>query len=225
MSTAAGGADGGRHLGPRRLEPVVPPVGEPPEDIGTGHPMRAVTERIVADPSWWGPDAAAEVAAGFDELAPTWDTRSSAAVASVGLLDALDRGGSMPAPVVELGAGTGSGTEVLAERFTHVVALDLSAEMLARLRVDGASPVRGDASALPLRTASVGTLVCVNVFLFAAEVVRVLRPDGALVWVNTMGERTPIHLPDDVVAAALGPGFEVVSSRAGWSTWAVARRV
>lgn len=209
--------------GLRRLRPVVPAVGSPPEDIGTGHPMRAVTERIVAEPSWWGPAAAAEVAAAFDALAESWDTRSSAAVASVGLLDALDRGGPRDGPVVELGAGTGSGTEVLVQRFGHVVAVDLAAEMLARLRVEGASPVRADASVLPLRSGSVGTLVCVNVFLFAAEVLRVLRPDGALVWVNTLGERTPIHLTDEDVAAALGPGVDVVSSRAGWSTWAVAR--
>ena len=209
----------------RRLPPVVPAEGAPPDDIGTGHPMRTVTERIVAEPSWWGPAAAAEVAAAFDALADSWDTRSSAAVASVGLLDALDRGGPWGGQVVELGAGTGSGTAVLVERFGHVVAVDLAAEMLARLRVEGASPVRADASVLPLRSGSVGTLVCVNAFLFAAEVLRVLRPDGALVWVNALGERTPIHLADEDVAAALGPGVDVVSSRAGWSTWAVARRV
>ncbi len=187
--------------------------------------MRAVTERIVAQPGWWGPDVAADVAGRFDELAGTWDTRSSSAEASVGLLDALDRGGPFAGPVVELGAGTGSGTAVLADRLGPVVAVDLAAAMLRRLDVPGAVRVRADAAALPFRDHSVGTLVCVNAFLFAAEVRRVLRAGGALVWVNTLGERTPIHLSDAAVVEALGIEVRAVSSRAGWSTWVVARPV
>jgi ubiquinone/menaquinone biosynthesis C-methylase UbiE len=126
--------------------------------------------------------------------------------------------------VLELGAGAGAGTSELVARFGSVVALDLAAGMLDRLQVPGAARVRADASRLPTTHRSVGTLVCVNMLLFADEVRRVLGPDGALVWVNTIGGRTPIHLSAEAVADALGDGFAVTASAASWGTWAVARR-
>jgi hypothetical protein len=52
----------------------------------------------------------------------------------------------------------------------------------------------------------------------------VLAADGALVWVSSIGERTPIHLSSEALAAALGEGFSLTSSRCGWGSWAVARR-
>jgi SAM-dependent methyltransferase len=208
----------------RHLRPVVPPTGAPPEDIGSGHAMREVTERVAADPGWWDSDRAAQVAAAFDELAAGWDQRVHAGELAEALGDALDRGGALRSPVVELGAGTGGATRLLAERFPDVVAGDLSSEMLARLDPRSARRVRLDASRLPLRSRSVGTLVCVNMLLFADEVRRALAPSGSLVWVNSIGPRTPIHLPAAAVAAALGPGFDVVASEAGWGTWAVAHR-
>ena len=97
--------------------------------------------------------------------------------------------------------------------------------MLRLLPAQLASRVRLDASALPFAGASVGTLVCVNMLLFAHEVRRVLAPHGALIWVSSIGERTPIHLSAEQVATALGDDFEVTASRAGWGTWAVARRI
>jgi SAM-dependent methyltransferase len=207
------------------LEPVVMAVGEPPADIGTGHLMRAVTEQVAADPDAWTPELAARVAAFFDELAPGWQAETSAR-SQVALQDLLTRAtGPLLDPVVELGAGTGAGTAALAAQVDHVVAGDLSAEMLRRLPAGSASRLRLDASALPLRDRSVGTLVCANMFLFPDEVRRVLADRGALVWVNSIGERTPIHLSAERVADALGAGFEVTASRAGWGTWAVARRV
>jgi SAM-dependent methyltransferase len=204
---------------------VVAAVGEPPTDIGTGHLMRGITEQVAADPASWTPELAARVADFFDELAPGWQAETSAR-SQVALLDLLSRAaGSLVAPVVELGAGTGAGTAALAAQVDHVVAGDLSAEMLQRLPAALASRVRLDAAALPLRARSVGTLVCANMFLFADEVRRVLTDDGSLIWVNSIGERTPIHLSAEQVADALGDGFEVTASRAGWGTWAVARRV
>jgi SAM-dependent methyltransferase len=207
----------------RELPAAVAPEGEPPEDIGTGHPMREVTELVAADPSAWTPELAARVAGFFDGKAGEWAAQRSDR--SEVLADALDRGADRLAqPVVELGAGTGAGTRVLAERVDHVVAGDLAGEMLGHLPPTLADRVQLDASALPLADASVGTLVCVNMLLFADEVRRVLAPGGALVWVNSIGERTPIHLSAAAVGAALGDGFTVTASRCGWGTWAVARR-
>jgi hypothetical protein len=204
------------------LPVLVPPTGEPPEDIGTGHPMRDVTERVARDPATWDAALAATVAAYFDDLAPVWPLERTDR--SELLLDALVRGGPLGGPVVELGAGTGAGTRALCERFDVVVAGELSGGMLGRLDAPGSLPVQLDAANLPFRDRSVGTVVCMNMFLFADEVRRVLRDDGALVWVNSIGERTPIHLPAEAVAEALGPQFEYCASRVGWGTWAVARR-
>jgi SAM-dependent methyltransferase len=206
------------------LPPVVPEVGEAPEDIGTGHPMREVTERVAADPSAWNAELAALVGSFFDERAPDWAATRSGP--SEVLADALDRGlpSGLEGPAVELGAGTGAGTRVLAERVDHVVAGDLAGEMLARLPAALASRVRLDASRLPFPDRSIGVVVCVNMLLFAGEVDRVLEDRGALVWVSSIGERTPIYLAPEAVADVLGDGYDVVASRCGWGTWAVARR-
>jgi SAM-dependent methyltransferase len=207
----------------RQLPVVVPAVGEPPEDIGSGHAMRAVTEEVARDRTTWSAELAADVGRRFEESSATWHLRH-AEDRIAPLLDALDRGGDLRGPVVELGAGTGAGTELLVERLGAVLAVDLAAGMLHRLSVADASRVQADAAALPLPDGSVGTLVCLNMFLFADEVDRVLAAGGALVWVNSIGERTPIHLSSAAVADALGEGFRVVASRAAWGTWAVARR-
>jgi SAM-dependent methyltransferase len=208
----------------RELPAVVPPSGDPPEDIGTGHPMREVTELVAADPSAWTPELAGRVGGFFDDKAGEWAAQRSGR--SEVLVDALDRGApQLAAPVVELGAGTGAGTRVLAERVEHVIAGDLAAEMLRHLPAALADRVQLDASALPFADGGVGTLVCVNMLLFADEVRRVLAPCGALVWVSSIGERTPIHLGAEALAAALGVGFELTASRCGWGTWAVARRL
>lgn len=208
----------------RVLAPTTLPEGDAPEDIGTGHPMREVTELVARDPSAWTPELAARVGGFFDDKADEWAAQRSDR--SDVLADALDRGVvDLMSPVVELGAGTGAGTRVLAERSPYVVAGDLAGEMLARLPADLADRVQLDGSRLPFAARSVGTLVCVNMLLFADEVRRVLAPGGSLVWVNSIGERTPIHLPAEVVAEAVGEGFEVVASRCSWGTWAVASRV
>lgn len=209
------------------LAPVVPPDGEPPDDIGTGHPMREVTESVAADPSIWTRSLARKVGAMFDELSDDWAVQRSER--SAVLADALERGHgggplTLAGVVLELGAGTGAGTRVLRERATRVVAGDISAGMLAHLPGELADRVQLDASVLPFADGSVDTLVCVNMLLFPREVRRVLAPSGYLVWVNSIGERTPIHLSARAVAGSLGDGFETTASRCGWGTWAVALR-
>lgn len=185
--------------------------------------MREITRRVAADPSAWDAALAAEVRQRFEDSSATWHLRH-AEDRIAPLTDALDRGGPFHQPVVELGAGAGAGTEVLVARFGPVVALDLAVGMLRRLEVAGALRLQADSSALPIADASVGTLVCMNMLLFADEVDRVLTPSGALVWVNSIGEYTPIHLSAEELATALGDGFELVASRAAWGTWVVVRR-
>jgi hypothetical protein len=81
-----------------------------------------------------------------------------------------------------------------------------------------------DAALLPFRDASFDAVLMVNMLLFPGEVDRVLRPDGTAVWINTLGDQTPIHLPaDDVVGALPGP-WTGRTARADTGFWLTARR-
>ncbi|GAA2901494.1 class I SAM-dependent methyltransferase [Microbacterium esteraromaticum] len=91
--------------------------------------------------------------------------------------------------LVDVGAGTGKLTRVLAEaRDAEVVAVDPDAMMLAKLRdhVPGVPTFVGTAEALPLPDASVDAVVLgqawhwVDPVLASAEIGRVMRPGGTL---------------------------------------------
>jgi len=212
----------------------LPTVIEPPDGSATwgssavDHPMRAVTRAVAFEPDGWTPERQAEVVALFDSLAPEWTTRDVAG-RELPIIDALDRGLAALPPVhrsvaLELGGGTGLYSAILAERFPTLVTLDLSWEMV-RLVPDGpALPVQGDGSRLPLADGALAALVLVNMFLFPAEVDRVLAPEGVVVWVNSRGPETPIHLTADEVDAALPGHWDGVAAQAGWGTWSVHRR-
>ncbi len=204
-----------------RVEPSLP---DRPQVGGPDHPMRKVTRQIAFEPSGWDSDRLAKVTAVFDSLAAGWDERFSAEETTRPVHDALARGGELVGPCVEVGAGTGGATGPLVERFGPVLAVDVSWEMLTRFVEPAAQPVRADGACLPVADASVGTIVLVNAFLFPREVERVLAPGGAIVWINTLGEFTPIHLPVVDVLAALRGDWHAVTSDAGWGLWAVVRR-
>jgi SAM-dependent methyltransferase len=179
---------------------------------------------VAADQEAWTPELAANLGAMFDQLAIEWHTRATTPGRYLPLLDALDRGGPFTHRLaVEVGSGTGLATETIADRVANLIAIDLSIEML-RIAPPLVPRVRADASALPLRDASVATMVLVNMLLFPIEIDRVLTGDGALVWVNTIGERTPIHLTADEIDGALPGEWDIAASEAGWGTWCVARR-
>lgn len=212
------------------LPQVVPDPTELRGEGSTDHPMRRVTRQVAFEPDGWTSDRAGKVAALFDSLAPEWHTRMQPGRLD-SLVDALQRGGASEAPledglVVELGSGTGFATPLLVEHFrgAQVVAMDLSREMLLRAP-DVAARVQADASKLPLADKSVSVLVLVNMLLFPVEVDRVLAAGGALVWVNSLAERTPIHLPAEDVGEALPGRWEGLASRAGGGTWCVLRRL
>ncbi len=207
------------------LPRIVPAAPGPPAGAGAEHPMRQVTVRVAADPASWDDALRAEVAAFFDELADEWHTRASQHRHEP-VLDALTRGGTIRGPVLEVGSGTGLTTALLCEVLGEaVVALDLSWEMLRRAPAEAGARLQADASRLPVRPGSLGTIVLENAFLFGPEVDAALAPDGAVVWINSNGSRTPIHLPVEEVAASLPGEWGGVASEAGWGTWGVLRRV
>ena len=185
--------------------------------------MRIVTRLVALEPGAWTPVRAAEVSGLFDALAPEWHTRASEARLEV-VVDAVERGSPPGGTWVELGSGTGLLTPWLAGRCDRLLAVDLAAGMLARAPADVGHRIRADGAHLPLPDGSVDALVLVNAFLFPDEARRLVAPDGAIVWVNTSGSGTPIHLPAEDVLTAVGPGWSAVASEAGHGTWAVLRR-
>lgn len=205
--------------------PPVLEVAEPPPFAGPDHPLRVITRRAAFEERW-DSRTAQEVAELFNALAPEWDTpRRSSVERLAGIEDALARGSVGAGRALELGSGTGTGTRLLAEHgFSAVIALDLARDMLAIASPELGSRVRGDSSKLPVSSESVDLVVLVNAMLFPAEVGRVLRSDGRVMWVNTVGDQTPIHLPPEDVAEALPGDWTGVASRAGTGTWAVLHR-
>ena len=90
--------------------------------------------------------------------------------------------------VIELGAGRGKFTRLLAETGAAVTAVEPVATMLERLVRDlpGVAALRGEAQHIPLPDASADAVVCAQAFhWFAtravlAEIRRVLKPGGVL---------------------------------------------
>jgi len=189
--------------------------------FGSVSPMREVTETVAFDAAW-DFSRREKVRELFDGMAAEWSSRATPE-REASILDALDRGGLAGDTVIELGSGTGLGTGHLIERFDDVVALDLSMAML-RHQPDLAPKVQADASVLPFRDDAADLLVLVNMLLFPAEVDRVLRPGGGLLWINTLGHETPIHLSPEAVVDALPGSWTATAGRAGSGLWAAVQR-
>jgi SAM-dependent methyltransferase len=185
--------------------------------------MRELTRSIAMDRDAWTSERAAQVSSLFDSLASGWRERD-VPERHEALVDALARGGPFRSGwCVEVGSGTGNATADLRGAIHDVVSVDLSAEMLRLSSVEGRQ-IQADASALPLRTGSAAVVALINMFLFPAEVSRVLAANGVLLWVSTNGEQTPIYLPPTDVLNALPGTWDGVTSQAGWGTWLTARR-
>jgi len=199
--------------------------GHEPSGLGNPqHPMRIMTRRAAGlHPGGWDEAARREVAAFFDALAHEWHTRDSPHRRAV-VADALDRGDGHGGLAIEVGSGTGIYTAQLAERFSPVVAAEVSIEMLLLAPPEAGPRVLADASVLPVADSTVDAVVLINAFLFPAEVDRVLAPGGSVVWVNSSGGETPIHLTTAEVVAALPGAWTGVESSAGAGTWCVLRR-
>jgi SAM-dependent methyltransferase len=125
------------------------------------------------------------------------------------------------ATVVELGAGTGKLTRLLAPTFRRVVAVE-PAEPMRRLleaAAPGAETVAGTAEDIPLEGSSADAVFIAEAFhkfdgrRALAEVARVLRPGGALVllWNVPAGPWEPSPAAAEQLLADRGPKPEEVS--------------
>ena len=108
--------------------------------------------------------------------------------------------GEAPCDVIDLGAGTGKLSRILAALGHRVTAIEPLPEMLDQLRaaVPGVTAMAGTAESIPLPDASADVVACAQAFHWfdpepaLAEMGRVLRPGGriGLVW-NVRDERAP----------------------------------
>lgn len=190
--------------------------------------MRIATRRAAGlDAGGWTGELRRQVVDFFDGVAGEWHTRASPERTAV-VMDALSRGlDAMHVPAglaVEVGSGIGTYSGLLADRFATVVAVDLSLAMLTRAPVGPVHRVQADGARLPLRDGSASAIILINAFLFPAEEDRVLSPEGALVWVNSSGEQTPIYLSTDDLVATMPGAWTGIASRAGEGHWCVLQR-
>lgn len=204
--------------------------------------MRVITRRAAGlEQPAWDRGAAEEVTRLFDALAPEWHTRESDDRTSI-VSDALTRGldplrhpapepGSAgaarqagPTVALELGSGLGTYSQLVADRCDVALAVDLSLEMQHRAHRSDSLRMIADGSGLPVRDSVLACAVLVNCFLFPDELTRTIAPGGVVLWVNTSGESTPIHLSTQDVIDALPFEVEGVEARAGVGTWCALRR-
>jgi SAM-dependent methyltransferase len=211
-----------------RMLPRLRPAADGKPTRAGAEAIRAYSRAIAEDPTTWTPERARQAAAQYAELARVWNDERGG-YRTTPLADALERGAPLPTGVcLEVGAGTGLLTPLLAAVWSQVLCLDLSWEMLRRSQAP--HRILADASTLPIASGRAGAVVLADVLLFAPEVVRVLAPDGVVVWSNALGFDAPHHVPLDVVHDALscatpGQAWDGVYAEAGWGLWAVLRRV
>ncbi len=207
------------------LRPLSPhESARPPEPFaGPDHPMRLLTRaKALGEP--FSAAESARVQEIFDSMAADWSGTHVDATKAAPVEDALERGEvPLAGDWLEVGSGTGAGAQVLTGRVGSLVCTDLAHEML-RHAPDLAPKVRSDASRLPFGDDRFDAVLLVNMLLFPTEVDRVLRPGGVVVWVNTLGDQTPIHLPPADVLAALPGSWSGITASAGTGFWLTARR-
>ena len=200
-----------------------PEASDPKPFAGPDHPIRKLT-RAVAFGKEWKPENAERMSTLFNELAPDWSSDHVDDTKAAPVRDAMERG---DVPVagswLEVGSGTGAGARVLAGLVGSLVCTDLSAGMLS-FAPDLAPRAQSDASALPFDADSFDAILLINMLLFPREIDRVLRPGGTVLWVNTLGDQTPIHLPAADVLEALPGEWNGTTARAGTGFWLTAER-
>jgi SAM-dependent methyltransferase len=127
-------------------------------------------------------------------------------------LDGVDLSG----PLLEIGPGFGMATDVLRERVSRLVAVEIDARLArslaARLRTANASIIQGDGTALPFPDACFNGAVCFTMLhhvpstqlqdQLLAEVRRVLKPGGTFAGSDSRWSRAMqwIHYRDTLVA-------------------------
>ena len=206
------------------VELTAHPSAAAPEPFASpDHPMRLLT-RSLALGERFTPTDSAYVQGLFNPMAASWSEDHINPTKAAPVLDALDRGGvRRSGDWLEIGSGTGAGARALSGRVHSLICADLAFEMLRHAPTEPPR-VQADASWLPFTEDRFDTVLLINMLLFPAEIDRVLRLNGTVVWVNTLGDQTPIHLPAADVLQALPGDWAGITAAAGTGFWLVAQR-
>jgi SAM-dependent methyltransferase len=189
---------------------------------------RFVTDVVVRRPFLWRVFRA-PLRRTFDRLAPVWDEmRMPEAFAPVeAALAALPE---EPRSVLDLGTGTGSVAQVVAERFpeAQVTGVDVSPKMIDVARAKGRR-VRfevADAERLPYDDDAFDLVTLGNMIPFFDELARVTATDGYVLFAFSGGDQTPIYVPFERLRAELASrGFaDFADFSAGRGTAFLARK-
>jgi SAM-dependent methyltransferase len=189
---------------------------------------RFVTDVVVRRPFLWRVFRA-PLRRTFDRLAPVWDEmRMPEAFAPVeAALAALPE---EPRSVLDLGTGTGSVAQVVAERFpdAQVTGVDVSPKMIDVARAKG-TRVRfevADAERLPYDDGAFDLVTLGNMIPFFDELARVTATNGFVLFAFSGGDQTPIYVPFERLRAELASrGFaEFADFSAGRGTAFLARK-
>ncbi len=192
---------------------------------------------VVAHAPWSWPVISRPVMRFFDRAAQGWDERTGAgsldhlAPLAAAVLDVE----SDPESILDIGCGTGAATLFLAREFprARIRGVDISPAMVSRasakIGLDPEARVvfrEGDASRLPWPDDSFDLVTAVNMPLFFSEIDRVLRPEGSVIVVATLGDRTPFFTPERTVERKFARrGLERSGGgSAGHGTWFTASR-
>jgi SAM-dependent methyltransferase len=165
----------------------------------------------------------------FDRLAPVWDEmRMPEAFAPVEV--ALAALPEQPRNVLDLGTGTGSVAQVVAERFpeAQVTGVDVSAKMIDVARAKG-TRVRfevADAERLPYDDDAFDLVTLGNMIPFFDELARVTATEGYVLFAFSGGDQTPIYVPSERLRGELARrGFaDFADFSAGRGTAFLARK-
>ncbi len=132
------------------------------------------------------------------------------------LLDTLPLGPE--AEVLDLGAGTGKLTRVLARRYARVVAVEPDERL--RALIPAGEPLAGTAEAIPLGEAAVDAVFAGESFHWfdrepaLAEIRRVLRPGGILALLWNRFDRSTDVFAEDVLPPSNTPEQRLFSTQA-----------
>ncbi|HEY2326333.1 MAG TPA: class I SAM-dependent methyltransferase [Gaiellaceae bacterium] len=137
----------------------------------------------------------------FDELSTDWESKRLSPEHLVSFNAALDRIGTPPRQILDLGTGTGAAARAMAKRWpdAQILGIDASQGMIreARSRASSARETYelADASALDLADGAFDLVAMVNMIPFYDELARVTAPGGTLVAAYSRGADTPIYVP------------------------------
>jgi ubiquinone/menaquinone biosynthesis C-methylase UbiE len=168
--------------------------------------MGRILSAIVAYTPWLWPVIRGPVQRFWNRMAGRWDVNETAGRTHA-MAQALGEVGTSER-ILEIGCGTGSGTQVLKAQFpeAEITGVDLSPEMvrIATTKVPGVTFEPADASRLPFADASFDLLVQNNVPVYFDEIARVLAPAGRVLITSTFGPMTPYYTPHGVLTKRFG---------------------